>query len=461
MALAASGCLLAGGLIAVSGPELAGAALLGAATVVAALTNAKALACVLVVLMPFTTPTQIFGIDPIAGFDPINLFVVLAMITAASIAPAASREKTILFALIGLNFGLITIGWYRTYGQGAISLSSLAIVLKPAIVVAAGFLAVRLIPRSEIARTLGTAMAAVLVAVGLSIIFQKAGIYQSPYNIANADRLGIKRFGGIMLEGNIAGSFVAMFTIPTYLILRVTGRARLGIAITALAIPVLLITLARGAMIAFAVSLIVLAIADSRRAETLATILAVAVLGVVWANTGGQSQVNTIQQNTFSASKSGNTNAQLSGRVDIWSSAFAFLNANQSRWAVGGGLDSFRDFVEVGPVKFRAASHNSILFTLVTGGVVMGLSFLLLLMWLIFARLPGDPQLRLALRIGAVAYLVAGMSLDMTLLNNAGSWIWLLAAAALVPFESTAETAADSTSLNAEPLAPAAKLPTA
>ena len=433
VSVGAIGCITLGLLTFSFGIGAACGALLGFALLVAVLTSPKFLACSIVALMPFSTPLQFFGIATPVALDPLDLLIAFAIIAAASVSPVRNRQKTFLMGLIGLNLGLIAVAWLRTYGQASISLTSLAIVIKPLIQITAGFLAVRLIPRSELIRSLGTTMAAVLLLTGASILLQKLGIYESAYSAANANRLDVKRFGGLMLEGNIAGSFIAMFTVPTFLLLRHVGRPQIGRAVIIFAFPVLLITLARGAIVAYAVSLVVLAVIDGRRLETLATVAAVIVLGVVWINSGGQQQANSIQQSTFTTYKTSDTNSQFSGRISIWDTGFRYLNENSSRWLIGGGLDDIRTFNSASRVKFAANTHNSLLFAVVTGGLLMAISFLLLMGWLIFARLPGEPTTRMALRVSVITFLAVGMSLDMNLLTKSGSWIWVLAAAALVP----------------------------
>ena len=70
----------------------------------------------------------------------------------------------------------------------------------------------------------------------------------------------------------------------------------------------------------------------------------------------------------------------------------------------------------------------------------MTISFLLLMGWLIFAKLPGDPSTRMALRVSVITFLAVGISLDMNLMTKSGSWIWVLAAAALVPLPEAARS---------------------
>jgi hypothetical protein len=426
-ALAAGGCALLAVLTYKYGPGAAAAVLVAVAVFVAAVASPKVLACTIVVLMPFSSVQAAIGIHLPAGLDPIDLFVVLAVLIGAGPLAGARRDKTVLGALIGLNVGLLVIAWWRTYGHGSISVTSVALVVKPAIEIAAGFLAIRLVPAGERIPTLGTIMAIMLFAVGASVILQRAGLYHTTF--AAAHEFNIKRYGGLLLDGNDAGAFLAMFSVPTYLVLRATGRERWGFAIIALAFPVLLITLARGAMVAFAVTLVFLAILDGRKAETLVVLCVVIGLGVAWATTGGQSQVQVIEQRL--AQNQFNTNGQLSGRVTIWQQSLQFLNADKQRWLIGGGLDSFRSFASTTTLQQEFATHNALLFYVTTGGVIMAAAFFLLLLWLLFARIRADPVVRSALRIAVIGYIVVGVTADMTIANAAGSWIWLLAAAAL------------------------------
>jgi O-antigen ligase len=428
--LAVGGCALLAVIIYKYGPSAAAAVLVAAAVFVAAVASPKILACTIVVLMPFSSVQAAVGVHLPAGLDPIDLLVVLAvLIGAGSLADGARRDKTVLGALIGLNVGLLVIAWWRTYGHGSISVSSTALVIKPAIEIAAGFLAIRLIPPAERMRTLGTIMAIMLFAVGGSVFLQRLGLYHTSFEASH--ELNIKKYGGILLDGNDAGAFLAMFSVPTYLILRATGRGRWGFAILALAFPVLLITLARGAMVAFALTLVFLAILDGRRAETLLVLCVVVALGVAWATTGGQSQVQSIEQRL--AQEQFDPNAQLSGRLSIWQQAFQFLNEDKQRWVIGGGLNSFKSFAGTTTLQGDFATHNALLAYLTDGGVFMAAAFYLLLLWLLLGRLRirADPVLRSALRIAVISYVVVGATAVMTITNPTGSWIWLLAAAVL------------------------------
>lgn len=437
LGLAAVGCALLVALTYRYGLGAAAAVLIGGTVLIAAFASPKVLACGLALLMPFTSLQAVIGLSPPAGLDPINLLVVLAIVLGgASLAGDADRRKVILGALIGLNLALLSIAWYRTYGHKGVSVSSLALIAKPAILIASGFLVVRLLPRSELLHTLGTIMGSLLLAVGASVVLQRLGLFHTSFEAAAADRLSFKRYGGILLDGNTAGAFLALFTVPAYLVLRATGRARWGLVVVALTFPVLLITLARGAMVAFAVTLVFLAIFDRRRVETLALVALVIVLGVAWADTGGQSEVRFIDQR-FQQYRF-DQNAQLSGRQTIWEQGGQYLNADQKRWVIGGGLDDFRTYTGTTSLKHQSATHNTLIFTLVTGGAIMAVAFAVLLGWIFFARWPGDPSVRAALRIAVLGFITVGLSSDMTLVSATGSWIWLLLAAALAPVPAAA-----------------------
>jgi O-antigen ligase len=272
------------------------------------------------------------------------------------------------------------------------------------------------------------------------VVLQRLGLYHTSFEASH--EFNIKKYGGILLDGNDAGAFLAMFAVPAYLILRATGRGRWGFAILAFAFPVLLITLARGAMVAFAVTLVFLAILDARRAETLLVLCVVIVLGVAWATTAGQSQVQSIEQRL--AQEQFNQNAVLSGRLSIWQQAFQFLNADKQRWVIGGGLNSFKSFAGTTSLQGEFATHNALLADLTDGGVIMAAAFYLLLLWLLLGRLRtrADPVLRSALRIAVISYIVVGATATLTITNPTGSWIWLLAAAVLGSAPAVAATAA-------------------
>jgi hypothetical protein len=96
---------------------------------------------------------------------------------------------------------------------------------------------------------------------------------------------------------------------------------------------------------------------------------------------------------------------------------------------VGGGLNGFRSFASSTSLQQEFATHDALLFYVTTGGVIMAAGFFVLLAWLLFARIASDPALRSALRIAVIGYIVVGVTADMTIANDTGSWIWLLAAA--------------------------------
>src|SRR5205814_1304867 len=111
------------------------------------------------------------------------------------------------------------------------------------------------------------------------------------------------------------------------------------------AFPVLLITLSRGAIIAFAVSLIALGFLSRDRIRTALLLLGVVLIAGGFAVTAGQSQTNFIITRYTLYSQGGNpSNELLSGRQTIWNSAIDYLNGDPNRWAVGGGLDDFKRY---------------------------------------------------------------------------------------------------------------------
>lgn len=399
-----------------------------AAAIVVAISSPTAFAVVVFVLAPLPALDALTGITLPAGLDPFEILVLIgAGVALQTEAARPVRGRRVLWTLLIVNFALLLLAWYRTYGEQALTADSVALVLRPAATVAAGIIAVRLLPPSKVVRTLALAISIALLLVAASIVLQRLGLFSTPYHEENVLRLGSKQYGGLMLDGNDAGWLFAIFAVPAFLLLRAVNLRSLGFVVLLSAIPVLLITLSRSSIAAFIVSLTALLFLDRARMRGVATALIVVAVAVAWAATVGQSQITALEQ-SFSRYP-GDRNAALSGRETIWTAAQDFLAADKRRWVVGGGLDSFRDFAESTPLRSGFATHNSALKQVTNGGLVMLAAYLLLFiaMWWLSGR--AEPTLRMALRVALVGFLVVGLSGDLDFFSPAAAWLWALAAA--------------------------------
>jgi hypothetical protein len=392
-----------------------------------AVASPVAFAVIVIALAPLPDVGALVGVSVPAGFDPLTLLVALGAVMAMHRNEAFPyRNERGLVWVTGLSLGMLAIAWFRTYGQGAISGTSIALLVKPTIIVAAGVLIVRLVPPTRLERTLACAIAGALVLIGASVALQRLGVYTTAAQLANADKLQLKQYGGLMISGNDAGAVVAAFTIPAYVLLRSAGYRAFAVVVLLAAFPVELITLARGSLIALLCGLVALALLDRQAGRGMRTVLGVLGAGVVWTATLGHQQADILLTNFQSTS--GDTNATLSGRSVIWDEVPRFLDQGHHRWLVGGGLDSFKTYAE-STLGNAFATHNAYFAFLTNGGTVMlvvGLA-LLVAMWRAAGR--AQDSFRIALRTALVPLAVLGLSANIDAFTLAAAWVWPLAAA--------------------------------
>lgn len=392
--------------------------------------NTTALAVGIVMLSPLPSLEALLGLSLPIGIEPLNVLVVMAL-GAAFLMPGLrvrSLSVTPVAVVLALNVVLYAVAWYRTYGQASIDGSSIALLVKPAFVLLAGFAAVRIIPREHLKPTVALGMAALLAITYVTVVAHRLGLYTTAFQVEQAGRLEFKQYGGIMLDNNTAGVFIAIFAVPTYVLLRQIGRPGLSTLTLALAVPVLLSTLARGAMIAFVCTLVALAIVDRQRIRGILIAAGVLLLGAAWAVTGGRAQTDFIFGNL---ERNTTANARLSGRESIWEGAFNYLAEDPSRWFVGGGLDDFRKYLITTTLGQDLPAHNVVLTCIVTGGVILAAAYLLV-MAVLFVGRGMDRDVRIALRLALVGFFVCGLSADITIFTPMAAWLTLLAAVAYV-----------------------------
>jgi hypothetical protein len=399
-----------------------------------------AFAVIVVALAPLPDVGALLGVSVPAGFDPLTLLVVLGAVMAIHRGrPFPYGNARALVWVIALSLGLFAIAWCRTYGQGAVSATSLALLVKPAIIVAAGVLVVRLVPPRLLERTLACAFGGALLLIGASVALQRMGLYTTAAQLANADKLQLKQFGGVMISGNDAGAVVAAFTIPAYVLLRSAGYRAFAVAVLVAAFPVELITLARGSLIALLCGLGALTMLDRQAGRGVRTLLGVLAAGVLWTATLGRHQADILLTNFHSTS--GDTNATLSGRSVIWNEVPKFLDQGHHRWLVGGGLDSFKAFAQT-TLGNAFATHNAYFEFLTDGGALMLAVALALLVALWRAAGRAQESFGIALRTALVSIAVLGASGNVDVFTLTVAWIWPLAAAAMVTTTSRAPLAA-------------------
>lgn len=412
------------------GTVMAVFALLLVGAVVVGLASPTAYAVLVLALAPLPALGSLVGERIPLGLDPLDVLVVIG------VGVAAQQSERIAFMwsrrfmlLIFLNLGLLFIAWYRTYGQETLSGSSLALILKPLVVILAAAAVVQLLPREGLSRVLGSAMGVALIVVGASIVLQRLGVYETAHQVAYEESLGAKQYGGLMLDGNSAGSLFGLFGVPVFALLRASGRLFFARAVLFLCIPILFISLSRSGIVAFTVGLLMLAAFDRGSLRGLRTAGAVFAVAAIWALTLGRSQLLALVA-TISGHAS-DRNASLSGRGAIWAEAHNFLGLG-NHWLFGGGLDSFRDFALTGRLHHAFATHNLALRLLTNGGLVMAAGFVVLIfaLWRIGKR--SDQATGLALRIALVSMLALGVTLDFDIFSRLATWIWVLAAAAAV-----------------------------
>jgi O-antigen ligase len=395
-----------------------------------AVASPVAYAFIVLALAPLPDVGTLVGVSVPPGFDPLTLFVALGAILAVhSGVSFPYRNAPGLVWLTGLNLVLLAAAWMRTYGGDAIDGTSIALLVKPTIVVAAGVLVVQLLPRARVEQTLGLAVGGALLLIGASVALQRLGLYTTAAQLANADRLQLKQFGGVMISGNDAGAVVAAFTIPAYVLLRSAGYRGFALCVLLASFPIMLITLARGSLIALLCSLIALAVLDRQAGRGARTVLGVLVAGVAWTATVGRGQADILL--TSLRSTSGDTNATLSGRRVIWDEVPVFLDQGHQRWLFGGGLDSFKSHSEAA-LGNAFATHNAYFAFLTNGGALMLVAAIALLvaLWHVAGR--ARDSVGLALRTALVAVVVMGLSANVDTFTLSIAWIWPLAMAAIV-----------------------------
>jgi O-antigen ligase len=394
-----------------------------------AIASPTAFAVVVLALSPIPSIDGLVGVSLPTGMDPLTLLVVVGLGLTLQRFRLRLGATPLLTWLVALNLAVLTVAWLRTYGQGEISPSSLALFLKPGIVVLAGVLVVGLLPPEKRLRTLAYGMAGALLVVALSVVLHRAGLYRTAYQVANEQRLGFKQYGGLLGNGNTAGSFLAAFTLPAFVLLRGAGSRVLPWVLLAVTMPVLLVTFSRGSIIAFGVTLAALAVLYHRRLEGVLIAAGTALAGLVWSLTAGNSAATFLLENL--SQRQGDANSQLSGRLDIWDRTFDYLNADPARWLVGGGLDAVRDFNLSSSLGGSFATHSAYLEHIANGGIVdLGLYAALCVVLFVLARGVRTPE-GLALQLCVVATLVLGIASNFDLFTRHAAWVWVLAAAVI------------------------------
>jgi hypothetical protein len=243
--------------------------------------------------------------------------------------------------------------------------------------------------------------------------------------VQNLGALGDKQYGGLMLDGNAAGGLLAVFMLPVWILLRSVGRSALARIVLFVSVPVLLVTLSRGAIVAFLGSLLALSVFDRERGRGLRYAGFVAAASAVWAATLGRTQTDQILQTL--TRYNGNRDAVLSGRISIWDQAREYL-FGAGHWFWGGGLDDFKSFTAAGPLAHAYATHNMSFYLLVTGGVVMAGAVIVLLAFLWRAGNGAERPVAVALKLALVGSLVLGLSSDVDFFTVQFAWVWVLVA---------------------------------
>lgn len=404
-------------------------ALLGIAAVVA-VASPVAFAVVVLALAPLPDVGALVGVSVPVGFDPVTLLVALGagMALQRGVSFPFRNERALVW-LTCLGLGLLAIAWFRTYGRDAATAASVALLVKPAIIVAAGVLAVHMLPRTRVEETLALALGGILLVIGLSVAVQRLGLYTTVAQEANAAKLQLKQYGGVMISGNDAGAIVAVFTLPAFVLLRSVGRSMFAATVLLAAVPVLLITMARASMIALVCGLAALAVLDRRGARGARVALGVVGAAAIWTATIGRPQADILVTNLQSTS--GDANATLSGRSAIWEEVPRFLDQSDQSWLVGGGLDSFKAYAETA-LGNAFATHNAYFAYLTNGGAIMLVAAVALLVAMWNASGRTNDSVRVALRTAVVSIAVLGLSANVDVFTRSAAWIWPLAAAAVI-----------------------------
>jgi len=426
-AFAIAVCLCALAAVYRFGPAVTLAAAALAALLITAFASARAFAIAVLLLAPLPSLGALVGRDFPLGLEPLDLLIFAGLGIAFLFRTRIVQPRGSLLAIIAVNVALLLAAFLRTYGIEGLDGVDVALVVKPILLIVAGFLVVSLVPREQLMETIAFGMVAVLFVTELSIVLQRIGVYETVYQADNLDALSIKQFGGIMLHGNVAGAFLAIFAVPTYLIAKESGHPTLGLVALAGACPALLVTLNRGSMVGVLVALLVFAALTQRRVRAIGLVLVVVLVAIGFALTLGDQEAQLLVENYQQAGA--DQNAQLSGRESIWDAVFAFLEAEPHRWWVGGGLASFGGFAET-TLGTGFATHNGILYALANGGILMLIAFAALGLESVRRR-PGVPDsVTLALRVAAVTILVVALTSDTIPYSPTLAWIWVLLAVA-------------------------------
>jgi hypothetical protein len=409
-----------------AGPSAAFFLILMMAAVVAGLTHPRAFAILVLAIAPLPSVEQILGVSAHAGLDAVDILVFLALgIALTRAAPFPFLEERPFVVVTALNFALLVVAWYRSYGNDTVVLQSLALILHPAVVFLAGVLAVQLVAPEQARATVAWGMTGMLFVVGLFVFAQAIGIYSPPGYTP-----GVKANGGLMLQGNEAAALFSTFAVPAFVLLRAIGRVRIGIALLAFSLPVLLVTVSRSSLLIFPITLVALAVFD-RRAQTARAVLVVIVFSAVYLGTIGRARTHEVVQGLTAHSIS--SNETLNGRPYIWRLAIRYLDQD-SHWLVGGGLNSFDAYTALDP-RLGAGTyttHNTWLRQLVNGGFFMAGGYLLFLiaLWQL-SRRSNAPE-AVALRVAVVGTILLGLTKDVSPFDRGGAWLWTLAALAAI-----------------------------
>ena len=400
-----------------------------AGAILLALAGPTAFAVTIFVLAPLPALDTFFGFSLPAGLDPFDFLVVIGAGVALQVdAPGPLRGRRLLWVALVASAALLTLAWYRTYGQATGS-GVVSFIVRPFAGVVAGLLVARLVPRERLVRTIAVAMAFSLLLVYASVVLQRLGVFSFGHQAEDVSRdvatLRGARYGGLMESGNDAGALIALFAVPTYVLLRSMRMNVLGSVVLFASVPLLLLTVSRGATVAFLVSLLLLLILDRRAARGMRMAFGVLAVAAVLVTTVGQTQLRFFETTLLE----NDTNVALNGRQDIWKNATQFLADKPSRWVVGGGLDAFRSYAQTTSLGGSFATHNAALKLLTNGGAIMLAVWILLLLGLWSLTRRADPDLALALRIALIGVVVVGLTSDTDVLSRPAAWIWALAGA--------------------------------
>jgi hypothetical protein len=396
--------------------------------VVGGLTHPRAFGLLVLAIAPLPSVEQLLGVSVHAGLDAIDILVFLGLGIALSQGLRFPFAEERPFAVVAaLNFGLLVVAWYRSYGSAAAALGSIPLILHPLVIFLAGLLVVQLVAPDEARATVAWGLAGMLFVVGLSVIAQAIGIYTP-----NGYTPGVKANGGLMLQGNEAAALFSTFGVPAFILLRSIRRVGVGVALLVFSVAVLLVTASRSSLLIFPVTLLALAIFD-RRSQTAKAVLIVLILCGIYAGTIGRTRTEHIV--TSLTSHPLRSNQTLSGRPYIWGQAVRYLDQD-SHWLVGGGLNSFEAYTALDPRLGAAGhtTHNTWLRQLVNGGAFMAGAYLLFLIavWRLSRRTSSPPAL--ALRVALVATILLGLTKDLSPFDRGGAWLWTLAALAALPY---------------------------